>query len=334
VDHTADVPGGLHLDLGAVGELLRVDRAAGLVLVQRGSARECALLPIAQAGGSQRHVPTSRQAVRVGQSTAADLNATVVPAAGSTWIINVPTGYISTGVLAGGSAPISVRNVWSSTNTDQPVSARCFQSTAADLNVTAIYPANYISTAVLGGNSSALSVRNVWSSTNTDQPVSARCFQSTGTDLQMTCANFSTAVLATIATNLQSSAAPSSNSSGLVVRLVVDNILTTASTNAFAASTSFSIQSSGASLRSYVVAYSILSTNAGPHKVKFYSSGTMTWPVIFAAVSSAVSGANLAVSAPGYLFRTASQEALTLQLGSGASTIGGYQVAVSYFRAP
>lgn len=166
---------------------------------------------------------------------------------------------------------------------------------------------------IAGGPSSAVdcAIRSVLSSTSADNPV-----------------------LATIGTNLQSTAAPSSNSSGLTVRQVIDNILTTASTNAFSASTSFSIQSSGAGLRSYVVAYSILSTNAGPHRIKFYSSGTMMWPVIFAAVSSAVSGANLAVSAPAYLFRTANQEALTLQLGSGASTIAGYQVAVSYFRAP
>jgi len=142
------------------------------------------------------------------------------------------------------------------------------------------------------------------------------------------------AVLATIGTNLQSTSAPSSNSSGIVTRQVIDNILTTASTNAFAASTSLSIQSSGAALRSYVVAYSITSTNAGPHKVKFYSSGTMTWPVQLAAVSSAISGVNLAVSAPAYLFRTNASEALTLQIGSGASTVSGYQVAVSYFRAP
>ena len=115
-----------------------------------------------------------------------------------------------------------------------------------------------------------------------------------------------------IGTNLQSSAAPSSGSSGLIVRPVIDTILTTASSNAFA-STSLVIQSSGAALRSYVTAYSITSTVQAPTKVSFYSSGTMLWPLVLAALSSAVTGANLAVSAPAYLFRTiGAADALTL----------------------
>lgn len=133
-----------------------------------------------------------------------------------------------------------------------------------------------------------------------------------------------------IGTNLQSSAAPSSNSSGIIVRQVIDAILTVASSNAFA-STSLVIQSSGAGLRSYVVAYSMTSTAQAPTKVSFFSSGTMTWPVVLAALSSAVTGVNLAVSAPAYLFRTAAAEALTLQVNS---SVAGFKVGVSYFRAP
>jgi hypothetical protein len=137
-----------------------------------------------------------------------------------------------------------------------------------------------------------------------------------------------------VAEVMQSSGAPSSASSGVIVRTVIDNILTVQSSNGFGASTSFTVQSSAAGIRSYVTAYSILSTNAGPTKVKFYSGSTLLWPMIFAAVSSAVSGANLAASAPAYLFRTKSAGPLTLQIGSGASAVAGWQVAVSYFRAP
>lgn len=128
---------------------------------------------------------------------------------------------------------------------------------------------------------------------------------------------------------MKASSAPSSASSGAIVRVVVDNILTTASSNAFA-STALTIQSSAASLRSYVTAFSITSTVATPTAVKFMSGSTLIWPLVVQAVSSAVSGANLAVSAPGYLFRTKSAGALSLNV---ASSVAGFKVAVSYFRA-
>lgn len=180
------------------------------------------------------------------------------------------------------------------------------------------------------GNSTVFQGGGAWSiqGNSTVSPLAGstwatRPIQSSAADLQVT---------ATIGTNLQSTSAPSSNSSGLTVRQVIDTILTTSSTNAFA-STSFSIQSSGATLRSYVTAYSITSTGQAPNKVCFYSSGVMLWPVVLAALSSAVSGVNLAVSAPAYLFRTiGANDALTLQ--TGGSTGGGYKVGVSYFRAP
>lgn len=129
---------------------------------------------------------------------------------------------------------------------------------------------------------------------------------------------------------MNSTAAPSSNSSGQIVRQVIDNILTVASTNAFGASTSLVIQTSGAALRSYVTAYSITSTVQTPTLIKFYSSGTMIWPFILGALSSAVTGVNLAVSAPAYLFRSNASEALTLQVGTA---VAGFRAAVSYFRA-
>src|SRR6185295_13963547 len=115
-------------------------------------------------------------------------------------------------------------------------------------------------------------VRAIFSSTNTDNPVRA-ILSSTNTDNPVRAILSSTSadnpVNATLLFGgLQSSVAGSSGSSGVLVRPIIDAILTTASTNAFAASTSFSIQSSGAALRSYVVAYSCTSTNAGPHKLK------------------------------------------------------------------
>lgn len=240
-----------------------------------------------------------------------------------------PAGYLSTAAQSGNSSGLTVRPVWSSSNADQPVSAAqsgnwniVTVTTVTSLSslstghvtvdtgsiAVATFAAGLMSSAVLAANSSALSVRNVWSSTNTDQPVSAALALGT----------------------LQSSAAPSSNSSGLIVRQVVDNLLVTVSTNALA-STSLSVQSSGAGLRSYVTAYSITSTLQTPTSYKFYSAATLVWSVRLAALSSAVAGANLAVAPPGYLFRTNAADPLTFQ---SASTITNVNVSVSYFRAP
>ncbi len=128
-----------------------------------------------------------------------------------------------------------------------------------------------------------------------------------------------------------STAAPSSGASALAVRPVIDTILTTMSTNAFA-STVLTLQSSGAGLRSYCVAYSITSTNQTPNKLSFMSGATPIWPLVLGALSSAVTGANLAVSAPAYLFRTNQADAFALQ--TNGSTGLGYKVGISYFRAP
>lgn len=265
--------------------------------------------------------------VRALQSSAADFNASVQPIAGSTWRTQPGStswassaGFhfdssgglqISGTITAGGSTgPLTISQLLDSSGGS--ITAADSANNAVRVNVVAGSVTWNLgglqSSAVASAQSSALLVRIVGGPSS-----AADC-----------------AITATLGTNLQSTVAPSSGSSGLVVRQVIDNILTTASTNAFVSS-ALTIQSSGAGLRSYVVAYSILSTNGGPNRVKFMSGSTMLWPVIFAAVSSAVSGANLAVSAPAYLFRTKSAGPLSLNL---ASSLAGFQAAVSYFRAP
>lgn len=278
--------------------------------------------------------------VRALQSSAADFNASVQPIAGSTWRTQPGStswassaGFhfdssgglqISGTITAGGSTgPLTISQLLDSSGGS--VTAADSANNAFRVNVVAgsvsFNLGGLQSSAVASAQSSAMLVRIVGGpSSNVDCTIRA-ALSSTSAD---------NPVLATIGTNLQSTVAPSSNSSGLVVRQVIDNILTTASTNAFVSS-ALTIQSSGAGLRSYVVAYSILSTNGGPNRVKFMSGSTILWPVIFAAVSSAVSGANLAVSAPAYLFRTKSAGPLSLNL---ASSLAGFQAAVSYFRAP
>jgi hypothetical protein len=245
-----------------------------------------------------------------------------------------------------------VRPVFSSTHTDNPVRAlwsstradnlaTVYQSSAADLNVTVagyVAPSTIVtvSTGSVRVHQSSAADLNVTvagyvapSTIVTVSTGSVRVHQSTASDLNVTAVQGGVWSV-NVGTHLQSTVAPSSGSSGLVVRQVIDNILTTASTNAFA-STSLVIQSSGAALRSYVTAYTITSTVQAPTKVAFYSSGTMTWPLVLAALSSAVAGVNLAVAAPAYLFRSAASEALTLQV---PSSVAGFKVGVSYFRAP
>jgi hypothetical protein len=257
--------------------------------------------PLAGSTWNVRPVQSSQADLRITayQSTAADLQATVTQAS-SLWQVQISNGNSSVTIttIAAGAGRINIG------------------STAAD------------NTVLVTGNST---VAPLAGSTWATRPIQSSQADLRMTAYQSTAAEFLATV--TIGANLQSTAAPSSASSGLIVRQVVDVLLTTASTNAFGASTTLTVQSSGALLRTYVTAYSITSTNAGPTKIAFFSSGVMLWPVRLAAVSSAVSGANLAVSPPGYLFRTiGAADGLTLQTGNAA--VAGWMVGISYFRAP
>lgn len=306
------------------------------------------------AGGStavtlSRIQDSSNNGIAVADSVNNAIRVNVVAgAAGGSTIITISTGSVSINgnstvfqgtspwVISGNSTAFqggawAVRANLSSTATDNPISITAGNSSvtitavaagAGRLNIGSTAADNAVS---ISGNSTAFqggawTVRSNISSTAADNPV---LISGNSTVVQGTSPWI-------VSQSMNSSVAPSSASSGMICRIVVDNILTTASTNALVSS-ALTIQSSAAGLRSYVVAYSILSTNAGPNKLKFYSGSTMLWPVIFAAVSSAVSGANLAVGAPAYLFRTKVAGPLSLNL---ASSLAGFQAAVSYFRAP
>ena len=54
-----------------------------------------------------------------------------------------------------------------------------------------------------------------------------------------------------------------------------------------------------------VFAYTITSTAQSPTKISFYGGSSLKWPIVLAAISSAVTGANLSVSPPAYLFKCA-----------------------------
>jgi hypothetical protein len=257
--------------------------------------------------------------VRPIQSSAADLQATVTPVAGSTWRTQ-PGSTLwasSAGFHFDSSGAMlvvgSFSAQFSSTKADNLVTV--YQSSAAELNAS-VQP-------IAGSTWRTQPGSTLWASSAGFHFDSSGALQTNGQLSGTVGLDFNT---------MQSSVAPSSGSSGLIVRQVIDNLITTASTNAFV-STSLVIQTSGAALRSYVTAYSILTTNAGPTKIAFYSSGVVLWPMVLAAISSAVTGVNLAVSPPGYLFRTiGAADALTLQTKGSSGT--GWHVGVSYYRAP
>lgn len=296
-------------------------------------------------------------------STAADNavsisgNSTVVQGT-SPWVIGFQAANISSNAQSGNSSGLTVRPVWSSSGVDQPVRA-VFSSTAADNpvlmqgNSTVFQGTNPW---VVSPNSTAF-VKNAGFSVDSSNALNVKLDGSTALTIGSVAAGAGrlnigstaadNAVLVSgnstvfqggapwsfnIGTNLQSTAAPSSASSGLIVRQVVDVLTAFASTSALA-STVLSCVSSVANVRTYVTAYTITSTNQTPAQWGFFSSNaTLLWPMTVAALSSGVAGVNLAVAPPGYLFRTAVGEALNFK--TNGSTVASVQLGVAYYAAP
>lgn len=247
---------------------------------------------------------------------------------------------ISSAVQAGGSSALNVRNVWSSTHADQPVQASILNGNSSVIihgDSTVIQGTNPwlcaitspLSSAAPNAGDSGVIVRQVGYSTI----VSVAAFPANSSQVEVRAlpANSSQVEVrnAVALSAANSSGFPSSGSSGLVVRQVWDIRATAASTNAMSASTAFSVASSAVG-KVYVTAYSITSTVQAPTVLRFMSGSTLLWPVVLAALSSAVTGVNLS----GYPFLFVSPAAgrpLTLNI---ASTVAGFRVGVSYFRAP
>ena len=127
-----------------------------------------------------------------------------------------------------------------------------------------------------------------------------------------------------------STSGPLSTVLGLHTRSVLPALLSVASSNAFA-STSFSVGSSGATARNKVFAYSVMSTSTTATEIGFYDGATLKWPLVLQAQAGGITGANLAVSPPGWLFAGSTGAPLTLQV---PSSLAGYRVAIGYFQEP
>lgn len=119
----------------------------------------------------------------------------------------------------------------------------------------------------------------------------------------------------------------SSNSSAVYVREVVDSVLTFVSSNCFASSL-VAINSTATGQRCRVFAYSVTSTVQSPTKMSFYGGSSLKWTFTLAALSSAVTGVNLAVTPPAYLFQCAAGSSMTFRT---PSSVAGVKVSVAYF---
>ena len=122
---------------------------------------------------------------------------------------------------------------------------------------------------------------------------------------------------------------PTTGAQGFAVRTVLNDLQSTAFSTIGNGSTSATVVSSVASQRIKVYAYSITSTAQAVNTLTFASSlGNAIWHIQMQSVSSGISGANLAVSPPAWLFGTAANEPLVFKV---TGTTGSYHLSFSYF---
>ena len=240
----------------------------------------------------------STGSVRVHQSTAADLNVTV---AGYSTIVSVSTGSVrvhqSTYTDLGGLMRLADRD----------------QST----NVAAVLNAAPAST-VYG-----LAVREVGGAAGTEY---------TEGDVDATITGKAQLIengADTLRAVQGSTSRPSTGALGVLTREVLNNLLSTAFSTLGNNSTSSTIVSSAAGLRHKVYAYSITSTAQAINTLTFASSlANMVWTMQMQSISSGISGANLAVTPPAWLFATEAASPLVFKV---TGSTGTYHVSFSYF---
>ena len=122
---------------------------------------------------------------------------------------------------------------------------------------------------------------------------------------------------------------PSTGAQGIAVRHVLNDLQSTCFSTIGNNSTSATVVSSGAALRHKVYAYSITSTAQAVNTLTFASSlGNPVWHVAMQAFSSGISGANLAVTPPAWLFATEAASPLVFKV---TGTTGSYHLSFSYF---
>lgn len=122
---------------------------------------------------------------------------------------------------------------------------------------------------------------------------------------------------------------PSTGAQGIAVRSVLNDLNSTCFSTMGNNSTSSTIVSSAASVKVKVYAYSITSTAQAVNTLSFASSlANPIWQVQMQSISSGITGANLAVTPPAWLFATEAASPLVFKV---TGTTGTYHLSFSYF---
>lgn len=122
---------------------------------------------------------------------------------------------------------------------------------------------------------------------------------------------------------------PTTGAQGIATREILNDLQSTCFSTQGNNSTSNTVVSSVANQRVKVYAYSITSTAQAINTLSFASSlANPIWQVQMQAISSGITGANLAVSPPAWLFGTAVNEPLVFKV---TGTTGTYHLSFSYF---
>jgi hypothetical protein len=309
--------------------------AALRVNVVAGSAAGSTVTSVSQlldsSGGSIAAGDSANNALRVNVVAGAAAGSTEVTVRQSTY-----TDFNALSRLADRDASTQVANI---TNTTPA-------STAYGLVVREATRLNFATDSVAIIGTAANNLATVYQSTV--GALRASVYQSTAADLQATVAQASTVWAAQVSSvggivtvnnndgsgNALASAisTPSTNARGLVVRPVVNGINSTTvlitSTNSTAI---YSLISSVAGARQKVFAYFVGSTHTNPSTLVFVSSNVIDrWAVNFGSGSSGITGANLALSPPAWLFATDAANALNVRVEGGSSAASTVLVRVSF----
>jgi hypothetical protein len=204
-------------------------------------------------------------------------------------------------------------------------SVRVHQSSAADLNVTVAGYSTTVNVSSLGG---AVIVRSSAAS------LLGTVYQSTASELQTT-ARINTSSGGAVE---GSTTTPAANVTGLHIRQVYPTMQSTTLIITSTHSTAvYPVISSVAGMRHKVYAYFVGSTHTLPSTMIFCSSasdaGFDHWAVNFGSGSSGITGANLALSPPGFIFAGITANALNVKVEGGSSVTSTVVVrlAISWF---
>lgn len=209
----------------------------------------------------------------------------------------------------------TVRATLSSTGTDNPVTAAQSGTWTVRANVSSTAADNPVTAAQAG-------TWNIGTVTAVTGKVSV---------VNSSAADLGVAISDGIGNALESSTQiTSSNARGLIVRPVI-SLPKTYSASTTGQSSATTIFTSNATVRPYVFAYSITSTLNGPVYWSIQKGSTRLWGGVLAAISSAISGANLAVSPPGFLFAGSTGRPLSFNVESSNA---GLNVSIAYWQCP